>query len=869
MKTYDTEQIKAIEATGGYYLVLAPPGCGKTDILSERIVKAKEKGVNYEDMLCLTFTNRASRGMLDRVKQRVGDDAGNIFVGNVHRFCSKFLYSNSLIPENSSIIDDEDLADILLSMDDFFFKNNKGNLDKEKVQRVDNIDAYILQRNLQHSQSVFFLPQTYEKYYQLAKTANFIPEQLITNNDELLVKYALLYHKYKEQYNIISFSDILILAYDNLINNKTLEFKRYRWIQVDEVQDLNALQMAIIDELLDKTGDFTAMYLGDEQQAIFSFLGAKMGQLEQVKNRCAGHIMTLGSNYRSPKYLLDIYNKFAEEELKVNLDLLPHATKQGEHDKLDLILTGNSTVEDESNRVLKMIAYYLGFDDDRIAILVPTNMAADRISQKLTDNRIAHFKISGTDLFKSKSYKTLSSFFCICVNDFNALAWSRLLYGMGAIKTGAGSRNFVAKLRSIMMTPSDLLTGRTYVDRFKEDYDSKEFVFFDTETTGLNVLEDDIVQIAAFKVYKGKRVPNSDFVVYLHTDKPIPEKLGDKDNPLIEAYANNSHLSREEGLQLFIDYIGDCPILGHNVSFDYQILQSNVENTLSEQVSFVTYDSLQLIKCVEPNLHQYNLEFLLKRLNLQGQNTHLADDDISATKSLVDYCYQKMSPVIIQQNAFLSQPKVKKVINIMQPLSTMMENLKGHMYKTVQTIGRTIADELNSIHNDMVSLQIIEPMGEKFNTFLQYVQSEWVDYNNPHTLFDEISEHITDMTGSVSEGDLVNSEGLIQDRVFVMTVYKGKGLEFENVVILESNDGTYPFYKVNQILNNPHRHTPEELSQAKTDRMEDARKFYVAISRAKKRLCISYTDWNSFNFPTQLTPFMNCIKDYFGVMDKN
>ena len=863
MKTYDTEQINAIEATGGYYLVLAPPGCGKTDILSERIVKAKEKGVNYEDMLCLTFTNRASKGMLDRVKQRVGDDAGNIFVGNVHRYCSKFLFSNSLIPENSSIIDDDDLADILLSMDDVFFKNNRGILDREKVQRVDNIDAYISQRSLQHSQSVFFLPQTYEKYYQLAKTANFIPDQLVADNDELLVKYALLYRKYKEQYNIISFSDILILAYDNLINDKTSEFKRYRWIQVDEVQDLNALQMAIIDELLDTTGNFTAMYLGDEQQAIFSFLGAKLGQLGNLKNRCSGHIMTLGSNYRSPKYLLDIFNKYAEEELGVNTSLLPQATKYGEHDNLDLILTSNQTVEDESNRVLKMVDYYLNFDDDRIALLVPTNNAADRISKKLTDNNITHFKISGTDMFKSKSYKTISSFFCVCANDFNALAWSRLLYGIGAIKTGAGARNFVAKLRSIMMTPSDLLSERTYTDRFKEDYDNKEFVFFDTETTGLNVLEDDIVQIAAFKVKNGNRVPKSDFVVFLHTDKPIPEKLGDKDNPLIEAYANNDHLGRAEGLQMFIDYIGDCPILGHNVSYDYQILQRNVEKSLSEQVSFATYDSLHLIKCVEPNLHQYNLDFLLKRLNLQGQNSHLADDDIAATKSLVDYCYKRISPVIAQQNTFLSQTKVQNLINKMQLLSPMMENMKGHMFQTVQTIGRTIADELYSIHNDMVTLKVVEPLGEKFDTFLKYVQSEWVDYNKPHTLLDEISEHITDMTGSVSEGDLVNSEGIIQDRVFVMTVYKGKGLEFENVVVLESNVGTYPFYLVNKVLNYPYRYSPEEIKQAQINRMEDARKFYVAISRAKKRLCISYTHYNSYGYPTGITPFMDCIKDHF------
>ena len=135
MKIYDKEQLKAIQATGGYYLVLAPPGCGKTDILSERIVRAKQQGVDFEDMLCLTFTNRASRGMRDRVKQKVGEDACNIFVGNVHRYCSNFLYTNALVPENSSIIDDDDLADILLSFDPNLFLNRKGTVDKMKVSK--------------------------------------------------------------------------------------------------------------------------------------------------------------------------------------------------------------------------------------------------------------------------------------------------------------------------------------------------------------------------------------------------------------------------------------------------------------------------------------------------------------------------------------------------------------------------------------------------------------------------------------------------------------------------------------------------------------------------------------------------------------
>ena len=90
--------------------MLASPGCGKTQILTERIRRAHDvEGVAYADMLCLTFTNRAARGMLERINANIADSSvGDVFVGNVHRFCSKFLFGNGLIAAESSVIDEDD-----------------------------------------------------------------------------------------------------------------------------------------------------------------------------------------------------------------------------------------------------------------------------------------------------------------------------------------------------------------------------------------------------------------------------------------------------------------------------------------------------------------------------------------------------------------------------------------------------------------------------------------------------------------------------------------------------------------------------------------------------------------------------------------
>lgn len=102
--TPDASQLQVINTPAGCHLVLAPPGCGKTQILTERIRKAHEEGVAYEDMLCLTFTNRAARSMKDRITQAINDpEVGRLYVGNVHRFAvSSFLSRASSLPRPQS-----------------------------------------------------------------------------------------------------------------------------------------------------------------------------------------------------------------------------------------------------------------------------------------------------------------------------------------------------------------------------------------------------------------------------------------------------------------------------------------------------------------------------------------------------------------------------------------------------------------------------------------------------------------------------------------------------------------------------------------------------------------------------------------------
>ena len=351
----DDTQREVIEATGGDHLVLASPGCGKTQILSERIRRAHHQGVPFDQMLCLTFTNRAARGMFERIHDTVDDhQVDDVFVGNVHRFCSRFLFTNELVPGDSSIIDDEESVSIIAR----FMQEDEDRVNhdfhrKRYYSQVMQLSHLIHQVVNGHSRDVRMHAEVLEKddirslriicqaqgmqfsalalddiyrhtdFYQGLLDGEAYRDadgrQLRLTLRKLQLAYQ--YEKYKTDHHLLDFEDLLILTFDILNNDELHQYPRYGWIQVDEVQDLNPLQMRIIDLLTDQ--DATVVYLGDDQQAIFSFMGAKMENIELLKDRCRGHIHHLGINHRSPYYLLRVFNDYAQKVLDISPELLP------------------------------------------------------------------------------------------------------------------------------------------------------------------------------------------------------------------------------------------------------------------------------------------------------------------------------------------------------------------------------------------------------------------------------------------------------------------------------------------------------------------------------------------------------------------
>ena len=886
----DKYQIPVVEASQGHHLVLASPGCGKTHILAERIRYARERGVKYEDMLCLTFTNRAAREMTNRIQKVVGGDFSELMVGNVHRFCSKFLFEQGRIPADSAIIDDEEAVSIIAD-----YRNE----DEEGVTRDFNrykgyqtiifFQHFIYQMEHQHPWKYYLHPESFTdddreavKHICASQKIEY-DEQAVVNiyhhaqeyMDEanapgldgktadrirvLLWKmyYANCYARYKEENHLFDFEDLLLYTYDIYRSDPTC--KRYPWIQVDEVQDLNGMQLAIID-LLTAEDNPMVMYLGDEQQAIFSFMGAKVETLTLLKMRCKGNIHHLQRNHRSPKYLLDVFNDYAEKQLKIDRELLPLSDNDTKATSGDLRIIHSSTIEAEHKDITtEALSLYEQNKEERTAVIVSANSDADRISEAMTEAGLTHFKVSGRDLFDTPDVKLLLAHLSVLSNEHNSIAWTRIMKGVRAFPSHALARRFNWKLKQLALSPSDFLLypESCYTAEFLRAYNEEEIVVFDTETTGLNVFQDDIIEIAAIRI-KGGEVVGEPLDLYIETDKPILPMLGDKENPMYAIYhekmSTGELRSPSDALQRFLAYVGTSPILGHNANYDYNILDNNLQRYCKDTMQahdIRCFDSLKLIRLLAPSLHSYKLESLLETFHLAGVNSHQAIDDVKATVSLVRLCAEKAREKQAQQAAFIRHPKVKPFANVLRSnYGECYREAVNRLYKLSTDHEPALVSELSAAYNAFHSDGLINDI-PRLDYILRYLRIDMLtDETVANALAPQLSQYVMDIN-TLKEADFCNSKSILE-RIYVTTVHKAKGLEFDNVIIFDAADGRYP----------------NAYNKTKQQDEEDARKFYVAMSRAKRRLFIAYAlqmvDRHGRVFNRELTPLMDSIQKYFN-----
>ena len=872
-KQFNSEQQSVIEAQGGHHLVLAPPGCGKTAVLAERIVWARRHGFEFSDMACLTFTNRASKGMRERIYERLSDEVeglDGLFIGNVHRFCSRFLFENAVVPEHTAVIDTDTSISIISDyLGDDELRVLGDTKFRQQYSQIINLQHLMYQcehhypsglmvhrdalkpsvlRELCVAFNLSYTQDSSIRLYRHAETYRDDPTALLSveARRQLDMLYAAgRYEQYKRQNDLLDFEDLLLRTYDTLTTPSTdVPTRKLRWLQIDEVQDLNPLQLAIVD--LFTADDATVVYLGDAQQAIFSFMGGKTDTLAMLCQRCAeGCFHNFYQNYRSPRYLLDLFNTYGKQQLGIEPSLLPSTQNTTPRQAGDLQLIECDTNIDEANRVARLVGdLYQLHPEESIAVIVAFNSDADEVSAAL--GTLPHFKISGTDFFSTPQMRLLLAHLSVVSMEHNFIAWSQLLTGLQIYSSNSSARQFVRAMMQVALTPVDFIDydDSTYVAEFVKALEQQDIVVFDTETTGLNVFEDDVVQIAAVKTRRGKVV--GELNLFIETSREIPAMLGDIANPLVDEYARQPHLKPADAYDRFMAFIEGCALIGHNVNFDCQIVKNNLATHDADRLEGA-FDTLKLARLLRPRLSSYKLRDLLTELGLEGENSHLANDDILATRSLMVYCYDRARSIVGHQLEFVSRHRqtIERFRNLYADLYC---HARRRLYEA--TAEPVLSAELTYAYDYLRDVKRLPEM-PKLGYLTRYIEQDLLSASSASSsLAEQLHRHMPDLS-TLKEADLCGAQSMTE-RVFVSTVHKAKGLEFDNVIVYDAVEGKYPSVYA----------TSDEASH------EEARKFYVAISRARRRLIVSYaansvSRWGRV-FPKRLTPYMQCLKSFFS-----
>jgi DNA helicase-2/ATP-dependent DNA helicase PcrA len=417
-KDLNPEQYAAVMHEKGPALVLAGAGTGKTRVVTYRVARLIESGTRPENILLLTFTNKAAKEMMRRAERLVGRNIMGIFGGTFHHVANLMLRQHYVLAgykQGFSILDREDSKELFEAC----------------VSEAHKKDA-VLPRGA-----------VFSEMHSLSKNTGQPVGDIVTerfphfvNALDDIEKIIALYEDKKAALNLADFDDLLVKwkyifeQHDNIREYYSLKF---RYILVDEYQDTNRLQADIID--LTTGGDKNLMVVGDDAQSIYSFRGADFENILRFPERYhAARIFKLTTNYRSTPEILYLANSIIANNRKQFAKQLHAVVPSGEPPNIVPLKDIFEEAEFVASVIMDMNSDGRPFD--QIAVLYRSHYQSMQLQMELQRRGIPFEIRSGLKFFEQAHIKDILSYLRIIVNPFDEISWKRtmkLIRGVGNI----------------------------------------------------------------------------------------------------------------------------------------------------------------------------------------------------------------------------------------------------------------------------------------------------------------------------------------------------------------------------------------------------------------------------------------------------
>lgn len=408
LEPLNPKQREAVAYLDGPLLVLAGAGSGKTRVLTHKIAYLIARGASRpEDILAVTFTNKAANEMKIRVGALLNDEAKRMQVSTFHSFGLWFLLRNrDLLPRLG-----------LKSGVTVFDRNDCRSLVKEIMERY-NID---LQQ---------FDPSAMLDRLSAAKNDG-LPDTAAAGDSPLLDGlYGDVYSEYNRELrrqNAVDFDDLLLLPLRLLSGDDDLvrrERARLSWVLVDEYQDVNHLQYLLLKKLVGP--EHRIMVVGDPDQSIYGWRGADMGMiLNFEKDFPPAKVVILDQNYRSSGTILGAANALIEGNTRRRKKSLWTARPTGE--SVHTLLAQTEFQEGEFLvREIRRLHEEEGYGYGDMAILYRINAMSRVYEQKFLENYLPYRIVRGTAFYDRKEVKDVLSYLRAAVNPLDRASLSRI-----------------------------------------------------------------------------------------------------------------------------------------------------------------------------------------------------------------------------------------------------------------------------------------------------------------------------------------------------------------------------------------------------------------------------------------------------------
>lgn len=399
-------QKEAVVNTDGPMLILAGAGSGKTKVLTTKVAYLiEEKNIDPNNILAITFTNKAAKEMKERIFKLEGNSAFYIQISTFHSFGLKILKENCELlgyEKNFTILDSDDSLSII-----------------KKIMKELNIDANkynpkAIKNVISNNKNEIIDPEKYSLYIN-------------TDFDEIALEVYRKYEKSLKINNAVDFDDLLILPLKLFNNNPGVLQKyqeKYKYVFIDEYQDTNEPQYILSKMISAKYKNITVV--GDADQAIFTWRGANYKNiLNFEKDYKDAKVVLLEENYRSTKTILNAANNVIKNnKVRKEKNLW---TQNEEGSKITYYKAFDE--KDESNYVVNEIKKLIekGVNPKDICVLYRANAQSRTVEEAFLTSNISYNIVGSYAFYNRKEIKDLIAYLKLIYNNKDDVSLLRVI----------------------------------------------------------------------------------------------------------------------------------------------------------------------------------------------------------------------------------------------------------------------------------------------------------------------------------------------------------------------------------------------------------------------------------------------------------